>query len=174
MAVRSLLMPTKSGDDAIAIPLMLDLEHDALVGLVRSFARLRHDTVQTGAFEAARTNPRQCRDLRVAGVMWIGGCADSSIDSRLRRRSRNGCIHRSRDRLRRAYRRKQKKPAFAWIEASRAMQPDEGAVAKHRNRALHRVAITISPSSTQRCGSCDSSGSIKSGKYRFNGFSSRL
>src|SRR6478672_12016630 len=69
-------MPTQSGDDAIALPLMLDLHHDALVGLVCSFAQFCNNTVQPGAFEAAK--PVLC-DAAVRRC----GC---DVDWRLRRR----------------------------------------------------------------------------------------
>src|SRR5438477_13160390 len=45
----AILVPSKPGHDAIAIPLMLDLEHDALVRLVDARKGLRYNAVQTRA-----------------------------------------------------------------------------------------------------------------------------
>src|SRR5882724_546800 len=58
------LVPPKPGDDAVAIALVFDLEHHALVRLVGPRNRLGYDTVETGAFEAAKPIRR---DARVAG-----------------------------------------------------------------------------------------------------------
>ena len=46
------LVPAEAGDDAVAVALMLDLEHGAFVGLVGSVEELGHDAVEAGAFEA--------------------------------------------------------------------------------------------------------------------------
>ena len=48
------LVPAKTGHHAVAIALVLDLEHHALVRLVGACDRLGHDAVETGAFEAAK------------------------------------------------------------------------------------------------------------------------
>src|SRR5437868_4740851 len=45
-------MPAETGDDAVAVALMLDLEHDTLVWLVNAGGGLRHDAVEAGSFEA--------------------------------------------------------------------------------------------------------------------------
>ena len=47
------LVPAEAGDDAVAIALVLHLEHHALVRLVGAGTRLGHDAVETGALEAA-------------------------------------------------------------------------------------------------------------------------
>ncbi len=68
-------MPAETGDHAVAIALVLDLEHHALVGLVGSRNRLGHDAVESGALEATKPVRRDARS-RVAGVRWSGGVAD--------------------------------------------------------------------------------------------------
>ena len=50
----TLLVPAKAGNDTIAIALVLDLEHHALVGFVGSRNRLGDDAVETGALEATK------------------------------------------------------------------------------------------------------------------------
>ena len=45
-------VPAESGDDAVAVSLVLDFEHDALVGLIRNINGLRNDAVETCAFES--------------------------------------------------------------------------------------------------------------------------
>src|ERR1700733_3443213 len=48
------LMPAKAGNHAVAIALVLYLEHHALIGFVGACHRLRHDPVKTGALEAVK------------------------------------------------------------------------------------------------------------------------
>ena len=50
----SALVPAKSGDDAVAVPLMLDLEHHSLVRLIGSSLGFRDYTVESGALESAK------------------------------------------------------------------------------------------------------------------------
>ena len=45
-------VPSKAGHDAIAVALMLDLEHHALVGLIGAGNRLSDHTVEARAFKA--------------------------------------------------------------------------------------------------------------------------
>jgi hypothetical protein len=45
-------VPAEAGDDAVRRPVVLDLEHGPLVGLVRPVERLGHDPVEAGALEA--------------------------------------------------------------------------------------------------------------------------
>src|SRR6266849_9263306 len=45
-------VPSKAGHDAIAVALMLDLEHHALVGLIGAGNRLGHNSVEARAFKA--------------------------------------------------------------------------------------------------------------------------
>jgi hypothetical protein len=45
------LVPTEACDDAVGRALVFDLEHRALVGLVRAVERLRHDAVETCSLE---------------------------------------------------------------------------------------------------------------------------
>jgi hypothetical protein len=52
--VRAFLVPAKSCHDTIAFALVLDLEHHAFVGLVRSRRWFGDDTVESRAFEAAK------------------------------------------------------------------------------------------------------------------------
>src|SRR5258706_11049445 len=47
------LVPTESGDDAVAIALVFDFQHDALVRLVGSILGLRNDPVESRALEAS-------------------------------------------------------------------------------------------------------------------------
>src|SRR5262245_25530481 len=46
------LVPAKSGDDAIALALMLHLQHRALVRLIETRHLLRHHAVEPSAFES--------------------------------------------------------------------------------------------------------------------------
>src|SRR5204862_1380337 len=46
------LVPAKAGDDAVALALVLHLEHHALVRLIDARLRLRHHAVQSCPFEA--------------------------------------------------------------------------------------------------------------------------
>src|SRR5262245_29803985 len=54
-------MPAKAGNDTIALALVLDLEHHALVGLVRSQNRLGDDAVETSALKATKPVRRYAR-----------------------------------------------------------------------------------------------------------------
>ena len=45
-------VPSKAGHDAIAVALMLDLEHHALVRLIGAGNWLGHDAIETRAFKA--------------------------------------------------------------------------------------------------------------------------
>ena len=71
--VRPALVHPVAGDDAVGGPLVLDLEHHPLVGLVGAVERLGDDPVQPGALELARTSRGAIAGSRVAGVTWIGG-----------------------------------------------------------------------------------------------------
>src|SRR5436309_5624420 len=48
------LVPAKAGNDTIALALVLDLEHHALIGFVGSRNRLGDDAVETSALEATK------------------------------------------------------------------------------------------------------------------------
>src|SRR5579871_2733838 len=61
--LRPLLIPAESRHHAVAIALMLDLEHDALVGLVGDRERLGHDAIEPRAFEAVEPVLRHGRIL---------------------------------------------------------------------------------------------------------------
>jgi len=69
-----LFVPAEASDDAVAVALMLDLEHDALVGLICEVEGLGNDPVKTGALEAFEP---------VRGEAAIGGCG-CDVDRRLR------------------------------------------------------------------------------------------
>ena len=58
-------VPAETGDDAVAVALVLDFEHHALVRLVGTSDGLGDDTVETGAFKA--TEP-------VEGDFAVAGC----------------------------------------------------------------------------------------------------
>jgi hypothetical protein len=47
-------VPAKPGDDTVALPLVLHLEHHALVRLVGGVGALRHDAVEAGPLEAPK------------------------------------------------------------------------------------------------------------------------
>ena len=47
-------VPSEAGDDAVAVALVFDFEHHALVGLVGSRRRLGDDAVETRALEATK------------------------------------------------------------------------------------------------------------------------
>ena len=51
-ALAAVLMPAETSDDAVAIPLVLYLEHHAFARLVGAGGLLRHDPVEARAFEA--------------------------------------------------------------------------------------------------------------------------
>ena len=55
------LVPSKAGHHAVAIALVLHLEHHALVRLVGPCNRLGHHSVEAGAFEAAEPVGRDAR-----------------------------------------------------------------------------------------------------------------
>ena len=61
---RAVLVPAEASHHAVAIPLVLHLEHDALVGLVPDRDRFGHDAIEAGAFEAAEPIGG---DVRLAG-----------------------------------------------------------------------------------------------------------
>src|SRR5271156_5375814 len=67
------LVPSKAGHDAIAVALMLDLEHDALVRLIGAGNWLGHDAIEARAFKAPEPIGRDT---------WIAGCG-SEMDWRL-------------------------------------------------------------------------------------------
>src|SRR5438874_10139625 len=48
------LVPAKAGNDTVALALVLDLEHHALIGFVASQNRLSDETVETSALEATK------------------------------------------------------------------------------------------------------------------------
>ncbi len=50
----ALLVPAKAGHDTIAIALVLDLKHHALIRFVGSGDRLSDDAVEAGALEATK------------------------------------------------------------------------------------------------------------------------
>jgi len=50
--VGTVLVPAETGDDAVAVALVLDLEHGPFVWCVRAGEGLGHDAVESGAFEA--------------------------------------------------------------------------------------------------------------------------
>ena len=54
-------MPSKAGNDTVAIALVLDLEHHALVRFVNAGSRLGDDTIETRAFKAAKPIGRNTR-----------------------------------------------------------------------------------------------------------------
>src|SRR5436305_9662545 len=68
-------MPSKTSNDAIAIALVLHLEHHALVGLIGAGDRLGHDAVETSAFKAAKPVFRYARFARCGGQVqrWFRG-----------------------------------------------------------------------------------------------------
>ena len=53
-AAFALLMPSKAGNDTIAIALVLDLEHHALIRFVGSRNQLSDDAVEPGALKATK------------------------------------------------------------------------------------------------------------------------
>jgi len=59
--VRPALVNPITSDDAIGGPLMLDLEHHPLVGLVGAIERLGDDPVQSSAFESLEPFAGDCR-----------------------------------------------------------------------------------------------------------------
>src|SRR5215468_756645 len=67
-------MPAEPGDHAIAVALVLDLQHHALVGLVGACEWLGHDTVETCAFKSAKPIRRGFHVARGWGQMqrWSG------------------------------------------------------------------------------------------------------
>ena len=85
------LVPAEAGDDAVAVALVLDLEHDALVGLIDAGDGFGDNAVETSAFEAAEPVDGTLRS-RVAGVMWMGGAAVASSDSSSARRFSKGSL----------------------------------------------------------------------------------
>ena len=97
--LRRTLVPSKARDHAIAIALVLDLEHHALVRLIGARGRLGHDAVETGAFEAAEP---------VGGDILIVGCR-RQMERRLGRR--RAAIRASRDGARNGSPRRSRSPS---------------------------------------------------------------
>src|ERR1700687_4346303 len=62
-------VPSKAGHDAIAVALMLDLEHHALVGLIGAGNRLGHNPVEAGAFKPPEPIRRHTRFTRCGSQM---------------------------------------------------------------------------------------------------------
>lgn len=73
----SVFVPTEAGDDAIAVSLMLDLEHDSLIGLIRGGFAFGNDTVEAGAFEAFEPSLRGYAVMRGwRDVQWWSGFSE--------------------------------------------------------------------------------------------------
>src|SRR5262245_41354034 len=67
--VSPILVPAKTGDDAVGGPRVLDLDHRALAWLVDSQFRLRDHAVETGAFEARKPLDRRAAIVSRRGQM---------------------------------------------------------------------------------------------------------
>ena len=153
-AVRSLLVPPKSRDYAVAFPLMFDLEHHALVRTRTSHAtglaitpsspapsKRRNQSAATLAFPSRRRQMNRRRggreqslELLAARFEWCASQIAVALAEEVE--EHHGCRE------------------SVGIKAGHARQPDEGAVGARRNSGLLVWAITISPSSTQRGGNC--------------------
>ena len=60
----SVLVPAKAGNDAVAVALMLDLEHDPLAGFIGTVQRLYYHSVESGAFKTAKPIGCDCSIAR--------------------------------------------------------------------------------------------------------------
>lgn len=87
-------VPAEAGDDAIAVALMFDLEHHALVRLVSSCDGLGDDAVEACAFEATKPVERG-RSIAGCGGEVDRRVAEASSDSRRARRFSKGWARRS-------------------------------------------------------------------------------
>jgi hypothetical protein len=85
----AVLVPAEAGDDAVGGALVLDLEHQALVGDVGEVAALGDHPVEAGALEAGEPVGRDLGS-DVAGVRWTGASALASASTRRARRSEKG------------------------------------------------------------------------------------
>ena len=157
------LVPAKPGDHAVAIALVLDLEHHALVRLVGPRDRLGDDAVEPRALEAAKPVRRQ-RSSRAlpasdgsaaprrkaapparGGALETAGSADRGSPSESRSKNTIDA-------------------GICWESSfTRDAAGCRRSCSASKSRPPFR-AMTISPSSTQRAGNCDRSGSINSGK----------
>ena len=84
-----LLIPAKAGHHAVAIALVFDLQHGALVGLIGASDRLGHNAVETCALEAAKPIGSKVRIGRRRREM-DGRKADESSFSSMRRANMEG------------------------------------------------------------------------------------
>ena len=159
----AVLVPAKAGDDAIAVALVLHLQHHALVRLRRC-----HDS--SFAITPSRPAPSKRRNQsaarvrsRVAGVRCSGGAArEHRLQSSRAARRTARCE--DRDRRRTAGRRTPPTPASAATASfTRDAAGWRRSCSASKSSAPSR-AMTISPSSTQRSGSWPKQGSTSSGK----------
>ena len=91
------LVPAEAGDDAVALALVLHLQHHALVRLVGAAGAAWPSRRRAPRPRSAGTSRRRSRGRVVAGVRCSGGVAPREQLPRARaRRSRNGAPRRSR------------------------------------------------------------------------------
>ena len=95
---------------------------------------------------------------RVAGVTWSGGAASVRMRSSSARRSAKGASRRSRSPTREEIEEDDRRRDLARKQPDAGRRPGGGGAAAPRSRAPPSRAMTISPSSTQRGGSCARSG----------------
>ena len=89
------LVPPKACDDAVAVALVLDLQHRAFVGFVQPRLLLGHDAVETRTLEAAKPVGGHGTIARRGRQMQGRRRRPASTDSRADRRSANGAPRRS-------------------------------------------------------------------------------
>ena len=85
--VLAVLVPPEPGDDAVGGAGVLDLDHRALAGLVRTPSSGLAITPSRPAPSNRASHSDATARSRVIGVRWIGGCAPPSSRSRHVRRS---------------------------------------------------------------------------------------
>ncbi len=80
------LVPAETGDDAVTVTLVLDLEHHSLIRLIGSVHMFGDDAIESGSLEAAKP---------IRGYSRVVGCG-GDVDRRRRRiRTRSNCFRRT-------------------------------------------------------------------------------
>ena len=146
------LVPAKARDDAVALALVLHLEHDALVRLVDAGRRLGHHAVEPGALEAPEPVGGDARARRSPASGGAAAARRRAAPRARARRSRNGPAAQVPLALAEQipeHDRRRESPSRA---APRATPPGWMRSWSASKSSPPSRAITISPSSTQRCG----------------------
>ena len=156
------LVPAEARDGAVGRARMLDLDHHALPGLVRRALVLGDDPVEPGALEALEPILRHGAVAARRGEMdAASGPAERALQPRPALRLRPGAqvLVALRQEIEGDERRRRLRRQLGHPRGRRVEPQLEGVEVEPRS-----VAITISPSTTQRSGRAARSGAARSGK----------